>query len=152
NLSNSCRLPRRQNSKTNSFLRQDVESLKIYGRFRQPHALCGPAEPVLKIAKAPPNLRHFVGAIEQGHDCVVVCLCHRGTVAGESILTFAIGFQNQSIYVRALLLKPMQQSWTKVEANRGVIVDQSKYATITVQDSGNRVRSIALGSDAFIPV
>src|SRR6202140_3375293 len=76
---------RRENCELNSILGQDLKGFDVHGGLGQPHSFWLSSEPAFKIPDAPPDLRHFVAAIGEGEDHVVITLRHRGPMSRKSL-------------------------------------------------------------------
>src|ERR1019366_3751620 len=145
-------LPWRKNRELNSILGQDLESFGIHGGFRQPHSFGAPSEPAFKIPHSPLDLSHFVPAIGERKDHVVVTLRQSGSMTGKPFRTPLVGLKNRLANLGSLVFHPGQKSGSEVETHLGVVVEQFDDAILGVNNSRSRVRSVALGRNALIPV
>ena len=63
-----------------------------------------------------------------------------------------VGVEDGPVDLRAGPLHPGEERRPDVEADRGVVVDDVDDAVPGVEDAGGRVRRVALGRDALVPV
>ncbi len=132
--------------------RQRLQRRHVDRRLRQPHRLRFASEAMLEVAHAPAHLRALVALVRQRQDDVVVRLRDRAAVSRVPLRRHAIRFQDGRVRIRRRRFEPAQQRRAEVEADRRVVVDDAEDALLRVQDAGGRVRLIALGRDARVPV
>src|SRR5205814_1222434 len=60
--------------------------------------------------------------------------------------------QDGLVRLRLHLLKPRQQSRSKIEADVGVVISNFLYIAIAIQDSRCSVWRVTFGCNAFVPV
>src|ERR1700719_996246 len=107
---------------------------------------------MLEIAQPPFHLGHSVTAIRQRQDHVVVGLGNRGAVSGESLDTATVCLAQCLINFGRFALQPRKQRRTKIEACVRVVFPQLDDPLLAIQNSGQSVRSVAFGSDSFVPI
>jgi hypothetical protein len=141
----------REDREPNAARGQRGECLAVDRALGEPHPLRRPAEPSRKVRNAPPHLRHLILTAGQRHDHMVVGLRDRVTVPARG-QAFPVGIEDRGVQARRALLDPSQQRGADVERDRRVVVHDAVDPAASVENAGGRVRRVALGRDARVPV
>ena len=127
-------LVRGQDGKFDAQLGHDIQSLKVYGRLRQPHPFRLTPEAVLEIPYSPHHLAVPVAVVGQRHDDMVVGLGHRRAMPGKVLPTLPVGLDNRPVDIRAALFHPVEESGAEVKAHPGIVADNPVDITVFIQN------------------
>ena len=150
----ALRLPlsRLENGERDPFVDEHLQRLGVDRGLGKPHPFRLASESRLEIANAPAHLRPFVARVRQRQDHVVVDLRDRGAVSLEAVAADAIGIDDGVIRLGRACLEPGDERRPDVEVDGRVVVDDAEDAVARIEDSRRRVRRVALGGDALVPV
>src|SRR6266404_387954 len=141
-----------ENRKLNSKLGEDLQSSHVHSGFGKPHAFRLAPESELEIGNTPSNLSEFVAFGPERHDSVVVALSDCIPVPGVVGHTAYIRLEDLVVDVVSVPLEPRHQCRPEVEAHLFIVADKLDDLPLSVEDSSDRIRRVALGGDSLIPI
>src|SRR5574337_336138 len=104
------------------------------------------------LSPSPPALGVFIAPVGQRQDEMTIGLGEGGAMPRKDLLALPVGLENRPIDMRRVLLQPGEERRAEVGADLGVVIYDPHDLTLTVQNTGGRVRSVALACNPFIPV
>ena len=152
NFANGFALAGCKHRENNPVFSQYFQGFGIGGGFREPHPFWLAAKTGFKIADSPNDLGLFVAAIGQGQNQMPICLSHGGTTPPSNCSALFVGLNDGLISGRICFFHPGKQSWTKIETDPGVIVDDVDDLLVVVQQAGCGIGGVAFKVDAVVPI
>jgi len=141
----------RQDRVTNAELDQRLQRLGRDRRLGQPQTVGAVAEAAVEVVQPPHQLRARIARVRERDDRVRIRLRDR-PAAAQPLALRDVGLAQPRLGRRVMPPQPARQRRPEVERDTIVVVDDRLDAAGAVVDARERVRAVALGVDARVPV